>query len=210
MPDALSKTIPIWCCVMNRAIFPDLGPHPLHTPPQAVSPSEHSQIEKRIDGFVQQFRVSSSRFNPYSRMSNFLHNLGYFGNLLEIIYFLILESNFFLYFVLLNLKSSPHSGSLLCLTLRHIRLYFLSCCSILIAPRRHTHPHWTTLERNFRSLSVRFGSPKNQHCLPFLQISPTSILSSCVLHHAVCVAGKGPRVAISKVQQMITKLGQMV
>ncbi|KAF2205176.1 hypothetical protein GQ43DRAFT_437295 [Delitschia confertaspora ATCC 74209] len=56
MPDALSKTVPIWCCVLNRAIFPDLGPHPLYTPPQAVSPSEHSQIEKRIDSFVQQFK----------------------------------------------------------------------------------------------------------------------------------------------------------
>ncbi|KAF2715179.1 hypothetical protein K504DRAFT_421695 [Pleomassaria siparia CBS 279.74] len=55
MPDALLKTIPIWCCVMNRAIFPDTGPHELHTPPQAVSASEHAQIEKRIDSFVTQF-----------------------------------------------------------------------------------------------------------------------------------------------------------
>ncbi|KAF2181627.1 initiator tRNA phosphoribosyl transferase [Zopfia rhizophila CBS 207.26] len=55
MPDALSKTIPIWCCVMNRAIFSGSGPHPLYTPPHAVSPSEHEQIEARIDGFVRQF-----------------------------------------------------------------------------------------------------------------------------------------------------------
>lgn len=55
IPDALSKTVPIWCCVMNRAIFPDSGPHALHTPPQAVSASEHAQIERRIDGFVKQF-----------------------------------------------------------------------------------------------------------------------------------------------------------
>ena len=55
MPDALSKTVPIWCCVMNRAIFPDSGPHDLHTPHQAVSSSEHAQIEQRIDGFVKEF-----------------------------------------------------------------------------------------------------------------------------------------------------------
>lgn len=58
MPDALSKTVPIWCCVMNRVLFPDMGPHDLHTPPQAVSASEHAQIERRIDGFVKQFLVS--------------------------------------------------------------------------------------------------------------------------------------------------------
>jgi tRNA A64-2'-O-ribosylphosphate transferase len=55
MPDALSKTVPIWCCVMNRAIFPEDGPHNLYTSPQSVSASEHAQIEKRIDGFVKQF-----------------------------------------------------------------------------------------------------------------------------------------------------------
>lgn len=57
MPDALSKTIPIWCCVMNRAILFDSGPHELHTPPNAISASEHAQIERRIDGFVRQFLV---------------------------------------------------------------------------------------------------------------------------------------------------------
>ncbi|KAH7355542.1 initiator tRNA phosphoribosyl transferase-domain-containing protein [Pyrenochaeta sp. MPI-SDFR-AT-0127] len=56
MPDALSKTVPIWCCVINRAIFSnENGKHGLYTPPQAVSESEHAQIEKRIDGFVAQF-----------------------------------------------------------------------------------------------------------------------------------------------------------
>jgi tRNA A64-2'-O-ribosylphosphate transferase len=55
MPDALSKTVTIWCCVFNRAIFADSGAHELHTPPNAVSPSEHAQIEARIDGFVKQF-----------------------------------------------------------------------------------------------------------------------------------------------------------
>ncbi|KAH7122577.1 initiator tRNA phosphoribosyl transferase-domain-containing protein [Dendryphion nanum] len=56
MPDALSKTIPIWCCVLNRAIFPEkTEAHELFTSPQAVSASEHAQIEKRIDGFVRDF-----------------------------------------------------------------------------------------------------------------------------------------------------------
>ncbi|EFQ91065.1 hypothetical protein PTT_12201 [Pyrenophora teres f. teres 0-1] len=57
MPDALSKTIPIWCCVMNRAIFGEEKKQEtsLFTPPQAVSKSEHAQMEKRIDGFVRQF-----------------------------------------------------------------------------------------------------------------------------------------------------------
>lgn len=56
MPDALSKTIPIWCCVMNRALFPaQKGSHELYTPPQAVSSSEHSQIENCIDGFLLSF-----------------------------------------------------------------------------------------------------------------------------------------------------------
>ncbi|KAF2446539.1 hypothetical protein P171DRAFT_430672 [Karstenula rhodostoma CBS 690.94] len=55
MPDALSKTVPVWCCVMNRALFSEEGVHELHTAPQAVSGSEHAQIERRIDGFVRDF-----------------------------------------------------------------------------------------------------------------------------------------------------------
>lgn len=53
MPDALSKTVPIWCAVWNRVLFPEvLEAHTLHTPPHCVSPSEHAQIEQRLDGFV--------------------------------------------------------------------------------------------------------------------------------------------------------------
>ena len=55
MPDALSKTIPIWCCVMNRVLFPDHADHELHTPPQVVSESEHAHIERRLEGFVHDF-----------------------------------------------------------------------------------------------------------------------------------------------------------
>lgn len=57
IPDALSKTIPIWCCVLNRVLFPeDEARHGLHTPPNAVSASEHAQMEARIPDFVESFR----------------------------------------------------------------------------------------------------------------------------------------------------------
>jgi tRNA A64-2'-O-ribosylphosphate transferase len=59
MPDALSKTIPIWCCVINRAVFGAESEQALHTPPQGVSKSEHAQIESRINACVQQFIVRS-------------------------------------------------------------------------------------------------------------------------------------------------------
>ena len=53
MPDALSKTIPIWIAVINRYLFPELPAyHELHTPPDVVSSSEHAQIEERLAGFV--------------------------------------------------------------------------------------------------------------------------------------------------------------
>jgi len=56
MPDALSKTVPIWCCVLNRALFPeDAACHELYVPPVAVSESEHSQILARIPRFVESF-----------------------------------------------------------------------------------------------------------------------------------------------------------
>ncbi|KAF9788173.1 initiator tRNA phosphoribosyl transferase [Thelephora terrestris] len=60
MPDALSKTIPIWCAVMNKAIakkFPSAIPHDwetnLFTPPASVSRQEHCQIEKRIEEWAE-------------------------------------------------------------------------------------------------------------------------------------------------------------
>ncbi|KAI7351525.1 initiator tRNA phosphoribosyl transferase [Hortaea werneckii] len=62
MPDALSKTIPIWICVLNRLLFPSSPSHSssataseahtLHTPETLISPSEHSQILARIPSFV--------------------------------------------------------------------------------------------------------------------------------------------------------------
>ncbi|KAL4916835.1 tRNA A64-2'-O-ribosylphosphate transferase [Aspergillus aurantiobrunneus] len=53
MPDALSKTIPIWCAVLNRALFPSATAyHSVKLPPNFLGASEESQIEQRIDGFV--------------------------------------------------------------------------------------------------------------------------------------------------------------
>ncbi|KAF1806785.1 initiator tRNA phosphoribosyl transferase [Mucor lusitanicus] len=65
IPDALSKTIPIWCCTVNRAVATYAGytaddgwDLDLHTLPSAVSRSEHAQIEARIDGFVDKLLTS--------------------------------------------------------------------------------------------------------------------------------------------------------
>ncbi|KAK3359991.1 tRNA A64-2'-O-ribosylphosphate transferase [Lasiosphaeria hispida] len=53
MPDALSKTVPVWCCILNRALFPDdTSSHRLFVPPNAVSDSEKSQIETRLPEFL--------------------------------------------------------------------------------------------------------------------------------------------------------------
>ena len=65
MPDALSKTVPFWCCVINRALFgaERRGEEALNlfTPPNAVSESENAQMERRINGFVQKFLVCQSK-----------------------------------------------------------------------------------------------------------------------------------------------------
>lgn len=63
MPDALSKTVPIWCTVINRAIAlrrSDDGidwDTELYLPPQIVSSSERAQIEARIDGWAVELEV---------------------------------------------------------------------------------------------------------------------------------------------------------
>ncbi|EXF85274.1 initiator tRNA phosphoribosyl transferase [Colletotrichum fioriniae PJ7] len=59
MPDALSKTIPIWCAVLNAALFPDLDPARelrLFTPPNVVSASEHAQIAALLPSFLASFK----------------------------------------------------------------------------------------------------------------------------------------------------------
>lgn len=58
MPDALSKTIPIWTAVMNRVLFPDQPEsHEVATPPTVVGASEHAQIAARIPGFVESLKT---------------------------------------------------------------------------------------------------------------------------------------------------------
>ncbi|KAF7518405.1 hypothetical protein PCG10_000429 [Penicillium crustosum] len=53
MPDALSKTVPIWSAVLNRALFPSATEyHPVRLPPDYLGASEEAQIENRIEGFV--------------------------------------------------------------------------------------------------------------------------------------------------------------
>jgi tRNA A64-2'-O-ribosylphosphate transferase len=61
MPDALSKTIPIWCEVVNRATKYRHGdsvfggkPHP-----SSVSLQEHHQIELRLDAWAELLATSS-------------------------------------------------------------------------------------------------------------------------------------------------------
>ncbi|KAK7711921.1 tRNA A64-2'-O-ribosylphosphate transferase [Diaporthe eres] len=57
MPDSLSKTVPVWCCVLNRALFPELTEsHGLYVPPNVVSDSEKSQMLSRVPGFVDSLR----------------------------------------------------------------------------------------------------------------------------------------------------------
>lgn len=58
MPDALSKTVPIWCAVLNKALFPSntLSSN-VDFPPDYLGVSEESQIEQRIDGFVKSLQV---------------------------------------------------------------------------------------------------------------------------------------------------------
>jgi tRNA A64-2'-O-ribosylphosphate transferase len=66
MPDALSKTVPIWCAVLNRALFPtESALHPVQFPPNFLTASEEAQIEQRIDGFVDSLKVglTLSRFS---------------------------------------------------------------------------------------------------------------------------------------------------
>jgi tRNA A64-2'-O-ribosylphosphate transferase len=68
MPDALSKTIPIWCCVLNRVLFPEReDAHELYTPPQVVSGSEHAQMNSLIPRFTEAFRALNLSEKDYRK-----------------------------------------------------------------------------------------------------------------------------------------------
>ena len=59
MPDALSKTIPIWCAVINRLLFGELHDQNLNlrTPKEIVGASEHAHIEALLPGFLDNVTV---------------------------------------------------------------------------------------------------------------------------------------------------------
>lgn len=56
MPDALAKTVPVWCAVVNWVVW-GRGEGGLSTPPGVVGESEKAQMESRVEGFVRQFLV---------------------------------------------------------------------------------------------------------------------------------------------------------
>jgi tRNA A64-2'-O-ribosylphosphate transferase len=71
MPDALSKTVPIWCSVVNRAILLRRRRRgdscsewdtKLYTPPSVVSAQEHDQIAQRLDGWAKVLAVRHMLF----------------------------------------------------------------------------------------------------------------------------------------------------
>jgi len=64
MPDALSKTVPIWCTVFNRVLFPEIPEsHELYTPPQVVSRSEHAQIATLLPSFCASLKALGLSFD---------------------------------------------------------------------------------------------------------------------------------------------------
>ncbi|OTB07862.1 hypothetical protein M426DRAFT_53022 [Hypoxylon sp. CI-4A] len=66
IPDALSKTVSIWCCVLNHILFPENPAfHELYTPPNAVSESEHAQIQSRIPEHVASLKALDIDLGPY-------------------------------------------------------------------------------------------------------------------------------------------------
>jgi len=57
MPDALSKTVPIWCAVINRVISKGEEWDKTYFPEQNVSAQEISSIETLLPSFVTSFKV---------------------------------------------------------------------------------------------------------------------------------------------------------
>ena len=62
MPDALSKTVPIWCAVINRLLF---GFGEVELPSEVVGPSERQQIHGRIIGWVSDAKVRCYSVRQY-------------------------------------------------------------------------------------------------------------------------------------------------
>ncbi|KDQ20986.1 hypothetical protein BOTBODRAFT_100195 [Botryobasidium botryosum FD-172 SS1] len=72
-PDALSKTIPIWCCVVNGALASQSKALPLgwndklYTSQAAVSRSEHSQMEFRVGDWIKKLTASTFTLSALSK-----------------------------------------------------------------------------------------------------------------------------------------------
>ena len=61
MPDALSKTIPIWCAVINRLLFGETHQsHILKSPKDVVGASEHAHIEALLPAFFNDLKVNNN------------------------------------------------------------------------------------------------------------------------------------------------------
>lgn len=77
MPDALSKTVPIWCAVINRAIKTIHSKDTkwnvaLYCPPGVVSGQEHSQIDAQLDTWATSLVVSYHVVYQYEPLVNIL------------------------------------------------------------------------------------------------------------------------------------------
>lgn len=65
LPDALSKTVPLWCAVINKAIQIKMRRFDekwtkygrLFTPPTSVSRSEHDEMTKLVPEFANKLLV---------------------------------------------------------------------------------------------------------------------------------------------------------
>ena len=66
MPDALSKTVPIWCAVLNSLL---LGNNKVFLPEEVVGPSETAQIQQRVDGWTRDAEVYPTTIENHSRSS---------------------------------------------------------------------------------------------------------------------------------------------
>lgn len=70
MPDALSKTVPIWCAVINRLVFPEeVAAGKLHAPAQVIGRSEQALIEARLRNFVRDVEVCDYPILPLGIVS---------------------------------------------------------------------------------------------------------------------------------------------
>ena len=71
MPDALAKTVPIWCAVMNQLLF---GAGEVTVPEHVVGDSERAQLQERLAGWVEDVKVRPYNPSP-STMSVFAESI---------------------------------------------------------------------------------------------------------------------------------------